>query len=77
MFPQVSSAWSVTCNQVLEIENADYVFFCSIDELELTVASGSNQVLPTLTLLSRQLWEHEEEAVADMVWGRNEKKNDG
>lgn len=41
------------------------------------MASGSNQVLPTLTLLSRQLWDHEEEAVADMVWGRNEKKKDG
>lgn len=31
------------------------------------MASGSNQVLPTLTLLSRQLWDHEEEAVADMM----------
>lgn len=41
------------------------------------MASGSNQVLPTLTLLSRQLCDHEEEAVADMVWGRNEKKKDG
>lgn len=57
----------MTCNQVLEIESADYVFFCSIDELEITAASGSSQVLPTLTLLSRQLWDHEEEAVADMV----------
>lgn len=39
------------------------------------MVSGSNQVLPTLTLLSRQLWDHEEEAVADMMEGeKNEKK---
>lgn len=38
------------------------------------MAAGSNQVLPTLTLLGRQLWDHEEEAAADMAGGRNEKK---
>lgn len=37
------------------------------------MASGSNQASPTLTLLSRQLWD-QEAAVADMVQGRNQKK---
>ena len=49
-------------------------FFCSIDESELEMASGSKQVLSTLTLLSRQLWEHEEEAVAGMVGGRQQEE---
>lgn len=39
------------------------------------MAAGSNQVLPTLTLLSRQLWDHEEDAAADMVGGETRKKN--
>lgn len=38
------------------------------------MASGSNQVLSTLTLLSRQLWDHEEEAAADMMYGKMRKK---
>lgn len=57
-------------HQVVQSQNADCVFFSLMN---WSVNSGF-WVKPTLTLLSRQLWDREEAAVADAMRPRQQTK---